>query len=116
MHILIKDLVGANALTMTDGQRVFDAIHPQLRNNEAVCLDFEGVNIFATPFFNAAVGRLLSDLSPVVLRDRLVFQNLSPLGGSILRRVIENAKEYYGGTDNERTVVDKAMADTHTHR
>ncbi|KLU25077.1 hypothetical protein EOS_16725 [Caballeronia mineralivorans PML1(12)] len=116
MHIFIKDLVGANALTMTDGQKVFDAIHPNLKRDEAVILDFEGVNIFATPFFNAAVGRLLSDLSSDVLRDRLIFRNLSPLGSSVLRRVIENAKEYYGSTAAGRKIVDDAIADPHSHR
>lgn len=111
MNIFVNRFVGTNALTMTDGQRIFEEIHPRLLAHESVVLDFEGVNIFATPFFNAAIGRLLADLSADVLRDRLEFKNLSALGASILRSVIENAKDYYGGSEARRNAVDSTVAE-----
>jgi hypothetical protein len=111
VNIFVNRFVGANALTMTDGQRLYGEIHPPLLAHETVVLDFEGVNIFATPFFNAAIGRLLFDLSADVLRDRLVIKNLSALGASTLRNVIENAKEYYGGSEARRNAVDSTVAE-----
>ena len=45
-------------MTLEDGEAVYRQIHDPLVHGETVELDFDGVNIFASPFFNAGIGRL----------------------------------------------------------
>lgn len=91
----IADIVGEHCVTSEDGQKVYDEIFPRLRSNEEVCLDFDGVTVFASPFFNFAVGQLLKNFSPDKLNELLSVDNLTSDGTSVWKRVVQNAKEYY---------------------
>jgi hypothetical protein len=95
MKLNIFDFVGENCITYEDGERVFLEIYPPLLSEQSVELDFSGVKVFASPFFNAAIGPLLKDLSPEQLNNNLHLKGLLPHGNNVLRRVIENAKQYY---------------------
>ncbi|MBI5930397.1 MAG: STAS-like domain-containing protein [Chloroflexi bacterium] len=110
MNYSIKENVGANGITLQDGQKVYDAIYPELKEKHKVTLDFAEVRIVASPFLNAAIGQLLRDLSPDDLNHYLKFVNLPPVTRPILKRVIDNAKEYYG-SDQVRQAVDEAIGE-----
>ncbi|MDN5752054.1 MAG: STAS-like domain-containing protein [Nitrosospira sp.] len=105
-HISVKELVGENAITLDDGEAIFFRIHDPLIRGEMVELDFDGVEIFASPFFNAGIGRLLADVHPDNLNACLKFQHMPALGDRLLRRVIENAKEYYAANQGQREAID----------
>lgn len=92
--IVVSQLIGGYGVTLEDGEAVYDAIHPLLSQDVDVTLDFRDVTIFASPFFNAAIGRLVSEFSAKQLNDRLHFVKLSAAGQSTLQRVIENARAY----------------------
>jgi len=111
MYIKVKSLVGENAMTLDDGAAIYNQIHDPLIQGETVALDFEGVEVFASPFFNAGVGHLLADLQPETLNERLKFDHLSDFGNRVLRRVIENAKEYYGSDLSQRNKIDRIVHD-----
>jgi len=98
----IHELVGENAITLEDGQRVFDLIHPNLAAGLAVELDFTRVGVYASPFFNAALGQLLRDLKPEDLNRLLKMEGLNPVGREVARRVIDNSKQYYAATEDYR--------------
>lgn len=91
----IHDLIGENGITLDDGQKVYDLIHPELAAGRLVELDFSGVQVFASPFFNAAFGRLLKDLKPEDLNRLLKVSNLAPVGIDVLKLVIKNSAQYY---------------------
>ena len=91
----IFDLVGEHCVTSQDGQKVYNQIVPKLKANKRICLDFDGVNVFASPFFNFAVGQLLRDFRPDKLNQLLTVASLTPDGTSVWKRVVQNAKEYY---------------------
>lgn len=112
MRINVRKWVGENAITPDDGQAIFNLIHGPLQKGETVELDFEGVDVFASPFFNASVGRLLEDLERDALNVRLRFEHLSTFGKRVLRRVIENAEEYYAASPEHRRVVDRIVQET----
>lgn len=95
MKLSVQNLVGEYCLTFEDGETVFNLIHSELSARRTVELDFIGVNVFASPFFNGAIGRLLKDIPPEVLNQFLVITNLSPTGQAVLVRVIENSKQYH---------------------
>src|SRR5438309_1524311 len=98
MRLAVHDYVGENAITRKSGQPVYDAIHGPLANGELVCLDFEGIKVYASPFLNVAIGQLYRDLSSDELNSRLKVENMTPAGRDTLRVVINTAKNRYGGS------------------
>ncbi|MBK7236350.1 MAG: STAS-like domain-containing protein [Sterolibacteriaceae bacterium] len=111
MRIKVKELVGENAMTLDDGEVIYARIHDPLTQGETVELDFDGVQVFASPFFNAGVGRLLGDLTVDTLNAHLKFEHLSDFGARVLRRVIENAKDYYAAPADQRRAIDRIVHD-----
>lgn len=110
MKCNVKELVGGDAITLEDGQTVFDAIKPELERGGDVILDFGGVSVFTSLFFNAAIGQLLKSLKPSTLNKHLKFDNLSPEAYASLLRVIENSKQYYS-SPNYRDAQIKVLED-----
>lgn len=111
----IYSLVGEYCITLEDGQKVYELIHPELQAGRPVELDFTGTTVHASPFFNAAIGQLLADISAPTLGRLLTVRGLNPVGMSVLRRVIENAKEYYSNS-RVRTAVDTSISELATER
>ena len=95
MKVNVFNLIGANCVTYGDGLRVYDLIHPELKRGRAVEVDFEGVRILVSLFVNAAIGRLLEDISADDLNRLLTISNLPPGGMGTLRRVIDTSDDYY---------------------
>jgi len=106
MEYRIRDEIGPRAIVKEDGQKVFDAIHPVLAAGETAKLDFEGVAQFASPFFNYAIGQLLRDLSVEDLEQRLQIVHLTGDAMTVVKRVIENARQYHTDVDHRRIVDD----------
>ena len=104
MSYRIYEITGEYATDADSGQQVYDLIHSALLAGHSVELDFNGVSVFASAFFNFAIGQLLKDLSPDKLNELLKISNLSPNGHSILKRVIENAKHYYSDVQYQNAV------------
>lgn len=99
LRIDVQALVGDASITLEDGQKVYDKVYDQVRPllfaGKAVELDFTGVDILASPFLNAAAGHLLEDVRRDELNRLIRIENLAPAGRFTVRRVIENAKQYY---------------------
>lgn len=104
MKIIIHDMIGENCITIDDGQQVYDAIYPELIVGKQVEVDFDRVKIFASPFFNSAIGRLLKDIEPEALNRLLIVNGLHPDGMNVLKRVIENSKQYYSNATTRKTL------------
>lgn len=96
MTLKIHDITGNYAISADHGQQVYDKIHSELLDGRAVELDFSEVNVFASAFFNFAIGQLLKDIPPDDLNRLLQISNLNSNGATILRQIIDNAKKYYG--------------------
>lgn len=113
MRVDVKSIVGDSALTLEDGLKLYALIMPSLHNNECVRLDFSGLTLFASLFFNAAIGQLLRDFDPNALNKLLVVENLDPTGSETLRSSIENAKVFYSSEDfrKAQSEVLRAMAE-----
>ena len=100
----VKDLVGENCVTLDDGQKVYDQIHPELVAGHPVEVDFAGVSVFASPFFNAAFGRLLKDLTTEELNRLLKVYNLTSVGKDVLKLVIKDSTQYYSDPEFRKTL------------
>lgn len=104
----IYDIIGENCMTPDEGQKIYDLIYPQLVADNPVELDFIGVNICISPFFNFAIGQLLKDVDADTLNRLLKVSNLNPVGKQVLKVVIDNAKRYYSD-DNFRNAVERVL-------
>jgi hypothetical protein len=110
MKITVFEIIGEFAVAATDGQHLYDRMIDQLGRHETIELDFAGVRVVATPFFNAAVGRLLKDISPEDLHKKISFTNLTAAGQRTLATVVQNAKQYYHDP-GAREALDKILVD-----
>jgi len=104
MKILVQELVGENAITLEDGDKIYKNIFPALKSEEKISIDFVGVKVFASPFFNAAIGKLLRDFTTDTLNRLLSFLNLNSVGSDVLKRVIENSKQFYSNPEVQRAI------------
>lgn len=91
----ILELIGPECLTFEDGQKIYEEIQQEVLSSQPVRLDFADVKVFASPFFNAAIGQLLKGIELKKLRELLDIQNLIPAGRNVLDRVLENSERYY---------------------
>lgn len=110
MKYELRKIIGENCMTPDDGQKVYNLIHPELVADRPVELDFTGVDIFASPFFNFAIGQLLRSLQPEDLNRLLKVSNLNLVGMQVLKRVIENSKQYYSDA-NIKKAVDEVLSE-----
>lgn len=101
--INVKDFVGTNAISMNSGRKINAAIVKEWNNTDKIILEFSGVDVFASPFFNASIGTLLKDRSIAQLQQKLVFNGVSDHGKRLLNLVIENAIKFYSSNNNEKT-------------
>jgi len=112
--INIKGIVGVNCITQSDGKKVFDEIVEAFRAGDHVVLDFEGVNIYASPFFNAALGKLY-DLFTVLEVSTMEYLNIRADGRSVIEHVMENAREYYSkdqvARKDQDDIIEKAVSE-----
>ena len=95
MIVKVHDITGQYAIAADSGQKVYDLIHSKLLAGHQVELDFSEVNVFASAFFNFAIGQLLKDLPADDLNQLLQITALNANGQQVLKRVIDNAKQYY---------------------
>jgi hypothetical protein len=96
MKFVVKDTIGRRCIIKEDGQKMYEAIRGSLQNGETVTLDFDGVQQFAAPFFNVAIGLLLHDMAAADLRRLLHMEHLNTTGQGVVERVLENAVQYHG--------------------
>lgn len=94
-RIEVVVIVGENAISMQSGTNLYAQIHDLLKSGERVELDFAGIQLFASPFFNASIGLLLKDIDVNVLQSLLKVVNLDKVGHQLLNHVIANAIKFY---------------------
>jgi hypothetical protein len=104
MKVEVAKEIGEHCITLTQGERLFELIYPELAAGRSVEVDFQGVRVFASPFFNAGIGQLIKDIPTTTLEKLLIVRALSPAGTSTLRKVIENSQEYFRSVDTKRAV------------
>jgi hypothetical protein len=106
MYITVDNEVdGHNCITVEDGEKIYNLIHDLIIDKQSVTLDFTNIEIFAAPFFNAAIGRLFEDGTGI---DTLTILSITDIGDALLHNVIWNSQKYYSDPIY-RKAVDKIM-------
>lgn len=104
--IKVFDVIGKNAISMQSGDKLYVLIKGDLANGQKITLDFQQINLFASPFFNASIGLLLKDISIQDLQANLSFENLNEVGKDLLNHVISNAIAYYSNSEKAIKEID----------
>jgi hypothetical protein len=103
----VVTLIGLNAISLQNGTKLYQKIFPILSKGESVELNFNGVQIFASPFFNSSIGLMLKDISIEEMKRTLKIVGMDENGISLLNHVISNAISFYGNKDNVKGVLDE---------
>ncbi|MEL6117817.1 STAS-like domain-containing protein [Photobacterium sp. SP02] len=99
--IIVKEIVGSNAISMNSGNKLREKIVKNWDADSKIRIDFSGVDVFASPFFNASIGALLKDKKIEDLQNKLEFHSISNHGRKLLNLVISNALKFYSDKDGK---------------
>lgn len=110
MKIDVAQVVGKTAVSRDGGLKLKSALDEGMQGGDKVELDFQQVQVYASPFFNTAIAPYLGQMKFEELRDKISFENLSPVGKRLLNQVIHNAIEFYSKDQNEQSALEEKIA------
>jgi hypothetical protein len=87
-----------------DAEKLLSVVEPLVEKKEKILLDFTNVKIFTTLFFNNALAKYLVELGPNEYERLFEIKNLSEVGETTYQHSLDNAKEYYAMTKEQRVV------------
>ena len=91
----IAEELTPTCMTFEAGDTLLSSIRTELGQGQPVELDFSGVRLVASPFFNAAIAPLFANMSEAEFRRSIIFTGLSPTASRVLDRVVANAQSFY---------------------
>lgn len=106
MKIDVSQIVGRTAVSREGGLKLKNTLDESFHHHPSIELDFEMVQVYASPFFNTAIAPYLGQMSLEELRGKISFSNLSPVGKSLLNQVIHNAIDFYSKAQEEQVVLE----------
>lgn len=96
LTLSILEVVGSSlCVASDDGQKVHDRIAAALKEGQSVTVSFLNVSSLTSAFLNAAIGQLYGSFSEDEIRSKLKVTDLQPDDRSLLKRVVDTAKEYF---------------------
>ena len=78
---------------------------------EKIVLDFSEIKLFTTLFFNNALAKYVLEMGPEAYSHRFEVKNLSEVGETTYLHSMENAKDYYRVSAEEKELQQKLLAD-----
>jgi hypothetical protein len=110
--IKVSEIVGRNAISIQSGRKLNTRIRSHFdKKIQTVEIDFDGVEIFASPFFNSSIGVFLKEMDVNQLLKAIIMKNLSENGRDLLNQVVANAIRFYKTEDNVSKVLDRNSDD-----
>ena len=97
------------AVSADEGQKVYDIVVESISNNQAIELDFKGIEILTTAFLNAAIGQLYSQFSSEQLNKFLKIIYLEESDTKLIYKVVKRAKEYFADRNSFSQSVNAAI-------
>lgn len=83
------------AVSAKDGNLVYESIISNFEVKTPVILDFSGIELIITAFLNNCIGRLYFSYSSEQIKELLRIENLDPSEVSLLKLVIDRAKDRF---------------------
>ena len=93
-RLIVEDVVGsAYCGTYEDGVKLYRVLYSLLKDSRPVELDFEGIELTSSSFFNAAIGNLLREFGDHSLQLPISYLNVTPRDRFIRDRTLEVARQ-----------------------
>jgi len=94
-----------------DGQIVYDRLEPALKAGQHVTLSFRNITTLTSAFLNSAIGQLYGTFSAEQIRSLLEVQDMQPDDLSLLKRVVDTAKQYFKDPERFEQAVRETLGD-----
>ena len=75
--LIVKDIVGPYGGTYEDGVKLYREIDSLLKDSQRVELDFEGIELASSSFFNGTIGKLFQEFAGGTAQLPVSFLNLT---------------------------------------
>ena len=93
-----------------DANELDKVIQPLFERGEKIVVDFEGIKIFTTLFFNNVFAKYILTIGPETYQECFALENLSELGQTTYQHSFDNAVNYYklsdAGKQAQNTIVE----------
>lgn len=112
MEIVLKVLEiieSPSALTVEQGNLLYENIVNVLKENHNVKIDFENIESIITPFLNASIGRLYETYTSDELSKRISIINQPEGTNRKFNMVIRNAKQFYADKEGYTKIIEDVL-------
>ena len=92
---IAKEINNSLAVSSDDGDELFHKINSLIQKKQVVELDFSGIDVMTSAFLNAAIGQLYNSFTSDQLNKQLKLVRVVKEDISLIKKVIERAKEYF---------------------
>lgn len=106
MNKIMVNQLTKMAMTESEGLKLRKEIEKFIEKEDKIVIDFSGISLFATMFFNASIGHFVMNLSPEKCDNIFELINLSELGAETYSHSFENAKTMYYDKHQESVIGD----------
>ena len=90
-----------------DALKLSNVIEPIFDTSQKIVVDFTGITIFTTLFFNNAFTKYILQLGPDDYEKRFELINLSELGETTYQHSFENAVNYFNMSSDAKKIHDE---------
>jgi hypothetical protein len=112
LTISIFETVGSPlCVAADDGHKVYERLSAAIQQERKVILSFHNVSILTSAFLNTAIGQLYGKFSEEHIKSLLKVQDIQPEDISLLKRVVETAKQYFKDSQRFDQAVRDALGD-----
>lgn len=87
-----KKITGPYCGEYSDGEKIYEIVAEHLKKEGLVTLDFSGINILSSSFFNGSIAKLFLDFPLEFLLERLSMVGMKKIDRYVLNRVVREAK------------------------
>jgi hypothetical protein len=110
--ISIFEIIGSGlCVSSSDGQKVHDRLASALREGVSVSLSFLNVSTLTSAFLNSAIGQLYGEFSETEIKQLLSVQDIALDDATLLKRVVDTAKQYFADPERFNTAIKAARGD-----
>lgn len=108
--IVVKDVIKTNkAIESASGEKLHERISAQIKQGNAVVLDFKGITTMLSLFLNPAIGDLYGIFPEEIIKEYLKIENFPSEYTETFRRVIARAKNFYSNKEKITNIIDTGI-------
>lgn len=112
IKVMMFEVVGSPlCVASSDGQKVFERLNTALRTNRNVVLSFHNITTLTSAFLNAAIGQLYGKYDENHIRSFLKVEDAEQDDLALLKRVVDNAKQYFKDPERFRQAYREVLGD-----